>query len=313
LEVHGHTTYILKRRDSLFPWRLWAKVRACEPDVIFAGNFVTSYAVLLRMFRLIRVPIVNCWNEVLREASPWCDMPKWVQRIIRPVLRRVEIFQAVHSDVSITASRQNAMLGREHGADVRFMLNAYCGDTPNPTVPPVRLNSSKFKIAYLGDQSGWNRKNLGMLFDAVQGERCTLYMVGKINEATQAKAPSNVVFIGEVPAAEVGGVLAQTDLLINCTDQDACAKNGEYIMAEKPLLVYRGRGMQENVFDHLHNAYITDDVKAGLRLLMGFPHMRYRLGYAMGDLPVPTFDERADWMMGIVGRDWRGRHETKTR
>ena len=125
-------------------------------------------------------------------------------------------------------------------------------------------------------------------------------MVGPIHEPTRARAPANVHFVGPVPAGEVHAVLSEADLLINCTDQDADAKNGEYIFAGKPLLVYRGRGMQEGIFTHLHDAYITDDVKAGLRELMGNPELCERLGRNIGRLPVVDFDDRADRMLEII-------------
>lgn len=305
-ERHGHTCARLGRRDALFPWRLYGRIRQFRPDVLFVGNFVTFWAVWLRRLGLTGAPIVNCWNEILREASPWADLPGWVQRLVRPLLRRVEIWQARHSDASIVSGRQNAVLGREFGArNVYYLVNARAPD-PKPR-SSVRLEGEGFKIAYLGDQSGWNRKNLGMLFDAVRGEACTLYMIGRVHEPTRRRAPENVVFTGEVPAEEAHAVLLQADLLINCTDQDADAKNGEYIFAGKPLLVYRGRGMQENLFTHLHDAYIADDLKAGLRRLMADASLRERLGRNLRALPVQDFNERADRMMEIIEQQVQAR------
>lgn len=58
--------------------------------------------------------------------------------------------------------------------------------------------------------------------------------------------------------------------------------------------------MQEGIFTHLHDAYITDDVKAGLRELMGNPELCERLGRNIGRLPVVDFDDRADRMLEII-------------
>lgn len=307
-DVHGHACDLLGRQDSLNPWRLYRKVKDTQPDVLFAGNFVTFYAVLLRMLRLIDVPVVNCWNEILREASPWAELPPWIHRLLRPILRRIEIFGAAHSDASIVSGLQNAVLGREYGArNVFFLLNAFA-----PRAKPsssVHLESDNFKIAYLGDQSGWRRKNIALLFAAVEDADCTLFMIGKVHEPTRAKAPANVCFVGEVPADEVNAALREADLLINCTDQDADAKNGEYIRAGKPLLLYRGRGMQENIFTHMHDAVITDDLKDGLRLLMRDVHLRETLAKNVTHLPATDFEERADAMMRII-TDVHTRHSS---
>lgn len=297
-DVHGHTCDLLGRRDSLFPWRLYKKIKQFKPDVLFVGNFVTFWAVWLRMLGLIQLPIVNCWNEILREASPWADIPKWQYVLIKPFLRRIEIFNAIHSDASIVSGLQNAVLGREYGAEnISFFLNAYADNTKESS---IHLNSDKFKVAYLGDQSGWNRKNIGIMFDAVEDENCELFMIGKIHEPTKEKAPANVQFVGEVPANEVNSVLSEADCLINCTDQDACAKNGEYVRAGKPLLVYRGRGMQENIFTHNYNAFITDDVKAGLLEIINNDELRDILSSNIKKMPIMDFNERADKMLIII-------------
>jgi len=286
-EVHGHECDLLGRNDCLYPWRLYIKIKQYKPDVLFIGNFVTFWAVWLRILRLTRLPLINCWNETLREASPWADLPQWQFSLIIPLLRKIEIFDAIHSDGSITPVLQNAALGREYGAkNIYYLLNAHA---PNPkTESSVKLEGENFKVAYLGDQRGWNRKNIGKTFEAVAGEECTLYMIDDIHEPTKQRAPKNVVFTGPVPADEVHAVLLQADCLINGTDQDSDLKNGEYILAGKPLLAYRGRGMHEHVYTHLHNAYIAENMKEGLRTLMADKNLRDRLGANIQKLPVST-------------------------
>ena len=202
------------------------------------------------------------------------------------------------------------MLGREYGApNVYYFLNARY-PTPKPA-SSVHLEGDRFKLAYLGDQSGWNRKNLGELFAAVSGEDCDLFMIGRVYEPTKMKAPENVRFVGRVPPDEVHAILTEADCLVNGTDQDADLKAAEYIFTGKPLLLLRRRGMQENVFTHLHDAYITDNLKEGLNRLMNDATLRERLAANIRSLPVLDFDERADRMLDIIQAttdEWRARN-----
>jgi len=276
LRSKGHIVHILEPGQSL----LYA-IAKHRPDALIMGSYMAFLAVLLRPIH--RLPVINCWNEILREVS---EPLRWA----RPFIRTCEIIAAKGSIATITSSVQNAALAREAGSKgVYYLRNAYEADT-EPTELQLK---GKYCIVYLGDQTGWRRRNMDIMLDAVRNLPVTLYMVGPVGERAKVAAPVNVKFTGPVPRTEVQAVLAQADLLINCTDQDACCKDSEYAASGKPVLLYRGRGMKENVFTDGVNALIVDDVREGIRQMMAEPLIP-------SPAPLLSCKERAAQMVDII-------------
>jgi len=174
----------------------------------------------------------------------------------------------------------------------------------------MKLPDGQFNVVYLGDQYG-GRKNMDVMFKAVEDEACLLTMVGKTNPEATKRAPGNVRFPGPVPVEELYSLLRQADILINCSDEDCDLKTYDYVRAAKPILAYRGRrGCQENIFVHRFNAYIATDVKEGLRELMQDANLRERIAGNLRNYPVLSWREntklRIEYFQDVVA-DYRRR------
>jgi glycosyltransferase involved in cell wall biosynthesis len=91
-------------------------------------------------------------------------------------------------------------------------------------------------------------------------------LFGKPNPEFQKIASKNVHFMPFVPPDEIPSILQQADILINPSDQDSSFKFFEYIRAGRPILGFKGR--PSYIFDHMENAYLTNDFKDGIKKLV---------------------------------------------
>jgi glycosyltransferase involved in cell wall biosynthesis len=292
---------LIPASDFLHWGRILRRVRAFRPDAIFVGDLFGIPLGVMNRLEMLGAPAVYYWNEyhedLYRPHLPF----RWLRRLVQRGM--LACFDEVWSNCLYNANRARAL-----GKRVRYLFNGY-HDEERPTA--VRLDEGPFKAAYMGDQYG-ARKNLDLVLEAVRGEPCVLYMIGRINPALQARAPGNVRFVGPVPALEIYGVLRQADLLVNGSDEDGNVKTSDYLRAARPILAYRGaRGCQENVLVHRFNAYLARDLKAGLRELMRDAALRDTLARNAANYPLLSWRQntalRLEYLRESV-EDYRRRH-----
>lgn len=185
-------------------------------------------------------------------------------------MRPLEKISVIGADHITSVSRYNIHRAQLWGRPTTFFPH---GVTPNQRTGSLILQSSRFKVVYLGEQSMY--KKMPELIGAMNGLEADLFMVGKTNPATKKVAPPNVWFMGPVPPEEVLSVLRQADVLVNSGDQDSNFKLQEYIRAEKPILGVAGR--MAWAFEHGKDAWLSHDFRDGLIRLMEDASLRVRL------------------------------------
>ena len=162
---------------------------------------------------------------------------------------------------------------------------------------PVELEG-EIKVFYAGEIS--RRKRVDMLIEAVKGLDCDLYLAGKVSEELKGKweGMKNVHFLGLIPQSELPRYLKAADILVLTADDDCTLKMFEYIKAGKAILGIRGR--LNYVLTHLENAYLTDDLKKGLKVLIENEGLRKRLADGIKRVKVYTWREVADMYLRVL-------------
>jgi len=108
----------------------------------------------------------------------------------------------------------------------------------------------------------------------------------------------NVHFLGLIPQNELPRYLKTADILVLTADDDCTLKMFEYIKAGKAILGIRGR--LNYVLTHLENAYLTDDIKKGLKALVENDELRKRLADGVKRVRVYTWREVADMYLRVL-------------
>jgi glycosyltransferase involved in cell wall biosynthesis len=160
----------------------------------------------------------------------------------------------------------------------------------------VKLEGSRFKAVYLGDQALY--KGMRRLMEAMRGLDADLFMVGTPNDSLLKLAPANVHFTGRVPPQEVQAVLSQADVLVNPSDQDSNFKLQEYIRAGKPILGVEGR--MAWAFEHGKNAWLCSDLKEGMMRLAGDSALRDCLTAGVRAMPVLSWEQVARELESVL-------------
>ena len=206
------------------------------------------------------MPVVHAWDDYYAEQS---RLPMWLTWPI-------ERWSVKGADLVTSVSHYNLHLAEKWGRPCRYIPHGVDGEQ-RPTT--LRLDSSRMKVVYLGDQSPY--KGVTDLVRAVDGVECDLYMVGTTNREVKAMSPANVHFTGPVPPEEVQAVLAQADVLVNPSDQDSNFKFAEYAKAGKAILGRRGRANW--AFSDGEDALLVDDFREGLGRLIHDVDLRERI------------------------------------
>lgn len=274
LEQFGHQVVFFDKRQCLRPVGLVRALRRLRPDVVVGQHAGAFLGAVFRRLGLTGCPVVHAWDDYYDEQS---RLPAW---IIRPL----EAFSVTGADHVTSVSRYNLHRARGWGRPATFIPHGVEADQ-RPT--SVRLESSRFKAAYLGDQALY--KGMRRLMEAMRGLDADLFMVGTVNPALRERAPANVHFIGRVPPQEVQAVLGQADVLVNPSDQDSNFKLQEYIRAGKPILGVEGR--MAWAFTHGEDAWLAGDLREGLALLGRDAALRERLAAGLRRRRVLTWEE----------------------
>jgi glycosyltransferase involved in cell wall biosynthesis len=130
------------------------------------------------------------------------------------------------------------------------------------------------KFLYMGDICAY--KKVDKLIEAAKGEKCILYIIGKVYDDISLKdLPANVIYLDEMPHEKVLSYLKSCDVGIITGDQDSTLRMFEYLYYGKPILALRGR--IDYVLEHKHDVYSVTNFKAGIRALIHNPELRRHL------------------------------------
>ena len=274
LEQFGHRVVFFDKRHCHRPARLALALRRLKPDVVVGQHFGAFLGVLFKRLGLIRCPVVHAWDDYYAEQS---RLPGWLMGF----LERLSVTGADHVT---SVSRLNVHRAEQWGTPATFIPHGI-----EPAVEPaaLTLQSARTKAVYLGDQSLY--KGMTALMEAMRGVEADLFMVGTVNPALRALAPDNVHFVGRVPPRQVRGVLEQADILVNPSNQDSNFKLQEYVRAGKAILGVEGH--MAWAFRHGEDAWLTADLRDGLKRLAGDPGLRDRLAEGVRRRPVLTWEQ----------------------
>jgi len=274
LQQFGHEVIHEDRPACRRPFRLLQRLRQWQPDVVLGQHAGAMLAAFWRRIGVLRCPVVHAWDDYYSEQS---RLPNWV---VWPM----EKASVTGSDHVTSVSRYNVGLARQWGIAATFIPH---GVTPDQRPSSMVIGSARFKVIYLGDQSLY--KGMHRLMAAMEAMDADLFMVGTTNPELQRIAPPNVQFVGKVLPQEVQAVLRQADVLVNPSDQDSNFKLQEYVRAGKPILGVTGR--MACAFEHGKDAWLADDLRAGLIRLKEDAVLRARLEAGLRQRSIMTWEE----------------------
>lgn len=275
-------------RDSVSaPHRLVRAVRAFRPDLVVTGWLAAPLVVWLRRRGLIPAPVVHAWDDYYAEQAAW---PAWT---IRPLER----YAVQRADFVTSPSRWNIARAQHWGVPCRYVPH---GSDPFPEAPDPdapRLAGDRI-LVYSGHQTVYQRTE--RLIQAVRGLPCDLYLAGPVNPAMRKRAPGNAHFLGLLPQRMMPRLYAQAHVLGHTSDQDSTFKVFEYIRARKPILALAGR--VEHLLKHGETAYVTADLREGIKRLFGDAVLRAKLVSGVSAIPSFSWEETAGCHLAIFRR-----------
>lgn len=228
-----------------------------RPDVIYAYHpplTVGICAGLIRFFR--RVPVVydiqDMWPDTLRATGMFSN--EKALRIVSAVCDWV--YRQVDQVVVLSPGFKRLLVERGvHEWKIEVIYNWCAEDSlaaPVGATPPAFPGGDKFRILFAGNMG--KAQALDSVLDAaavVQDEAPTLHFVflgggvevARLKRLATDKALRNVVFLPQVPMAEVGALLSAADALLVHLKKDPLftitipSKTQAYMAVGKPVLM----------------------------------------------------------------------------
>jgi len=265
-----------------------------KPDVVISVGPVPGFiAALCKRLGLISTTIVHDWNDYWTEILG----PKYgLARIAF-----LEKYSLENSDFITTPSRYLASKCESYGKKAELILH---GINLNLDAKPAKLEG--FSVLYIGEQSPYKR--VDRIVRAVKGLKCNLYLIGEPSKELQKSPSKNVHFLGKVPHAEIGSYIKAADVCVIANDQENL-KMYEFAKAGKTVLAFRGR--VSYFLTHMQDAYITEDLREGLLVLMHNPALRKKLGKNIKDLRVYRWKEIAGKYLIFLEKITRGKKKNE--
>ncbi len=274
----GHDVDIVARGE----WKnFYLKYLKFKPDVLISVGLIAALPAFLKRIGLIRRTIlVNDWTDY------WTDM--MATKYPLAWLAFFEHYGIQHADFVVTSTIANLercklfnkkCYYRVHGVDLDFSKGE-----------PAKL-AGKFNILYFVSQE--KSKRLDRLITAVNEVSkkidCHLYLIGKPNPDFQKIAGQNIHFLGFVSDEDSIAYFKACDVVAMTMDSDGSPKLFQYFKAGKPLLVLRGK--ISNIMTHGENAYIAQDLSAGILELYEKPELRKKLAAGISKMPTKSWKE----------------------
>ena len=282
-EMEHEIDHILKQEWKYFYFR-YLKFK---PDVLISVGPIAFIPSVLKKLRFVRAIHVHDWTD------DNVDINGKEHGITKMAL--YEYFTVENADYITTPSIFKYERCKLWDKKVFYIPHGVSEDFDEK--PPVELEG-EIKVFYAGEIS--RRKRVNMLIEAVKGLDCDLYLAGKVSEELKGKweGMKNVHFLGLIPQSELPRYLKAADILVLTADDDCTLKMFEYIKAGKAILGIRGR--LNYVLTHLENAYLTDDLKKGLKALVENDELRKRLADGVKRVKVYTWREVADMYLRVL-------------
>ncbi|MBI1972136.1 MAG: glycosyltransferase family 4 protein [Candidatus Aenigmarchaeota archaeon] len=251
LERNGHKIDHVLKRD----WKnFYSRYRKFKPDVVISAGIIGFFPALLKKLGMIKVPIVHDW------ADDYSDiMPKKYNRTLVSLLEK---FTVMNTDIVTTQSMYRVAKARRWGKAIKFFPQGINSNFPKKK--PVKL-IGRFKLLYAGTIS--YNKRVDRLVEAVKNLDCDLYLIGERDKEFKTHPASNVHMVGKVRNDNLPRYLKAADVLVLTMDADSTLKMYEYLKAGKPILGIRGK--LNYALKHKKTAYLTGDLREGIKTLMG--------------------------------------------
>jgi len=280
LEKKGHKILHLTKKD----WKkfLFSYLRF-KPDVIISTAYAGIIPIFFTKIGIVKCPNVHDWNDYYSEI--------FSHKIGLTKASFLESFVIQYSDFITTPSKYLAEKASIYGKKAEFIQH---GVELNLNLKPVKLKG-KIKLLYIGEQTKYKR--IDRIINAVKGLNCQLYLIGKPNKKLQEIAPKNVTFLGRIPHKEIASYIKAADICVITADQENL-KMHEYAKAGKCIIAYKGR--IQYFFTHMENAYITDNFKDGVKILIKDKKLRKRLEKTIKRFPTYSWQGVAKKYLGFL-------------
>lgn len=230
---------------------------AKRPDVIYAYHpplTVGMSAALVRLFR--RVPVVydiqDMWPDTLRATGMFSN-----EKALRVVSKVCDwVYRHVDQLVVLSPGFKRLLTERSVPADKIEVIYNWCAEdslaAPVGTVPATFPGKEKFRILFAGNMGKAQALDSVLEAAALLQERAPQISfvflgdgveVARLRRLAADNALANVVFLGQVPMAEVGAFLSAADALLVHLKKDPLfritipSKTQAYMAVGKPILM----------------------------------------------------------------------------
>jgi len=285
LKEKGENITALGKKDlPLFYW----KYLKFKPDIIVTTWVPAGFIpVFFKKLGLVKCPIVHRWEDYYTETMT--NYPRWIVAFM-------ENFTIKNADYIITVLKTLKEKAEKMGKEV-FLLPY--GSLTEKKKTKINLNKflskkGNLRIVYAGDLATlWKR--VDCIIEACKNEDCDLFLFGKnVNTYFKkiAKGNKNIHFMGFVNPKEIISVLKQADVLVNTANHDICVKFLDYIRAGKTILAFNER--PANFFKHKETAYLTNNLKEGVKELIRNKKLRKKIERNMKKIKLYTWEDVAN-------------------
>ncbi|VVB60041.1 Glycosyl transferases group 1 [uncultured archaeon] len=257
-----------------------------NPDVVISVGIIGFLPALLKKLGLIRKPIVHDWTDQYTEVM---GKKYGIDRIAF-----LEYFIIKNTPNISTPSKALVRKCELFGKTAEYIPHGI--DTEAFRAEPIELEG-KLKAVYVGSLNQY--KQTQKIIDAAAGLPCEMYLVGK-SDKELTSLPKNVHHIGAVPSRDVPRYLKAADILIHTPNDDSTLKIYEYIAAKKPIVALNGRIAY--LLRHKEEAYLTDDLREGLKELVTNNSLRGALQKNVSRIKTYSWNEIGDKYLEYINR-----------
>lgn len=320
LNWRGQAVDLAKRAAGLvmFPdirveWNPWARqvlrrlVAEVAPDVVVTSHEPASTLLLGLYARRFDVPwVADLGDPVCAAYTP----PRWRRRALA-----LEARVCAHADaVLVTNEATRSLLEERHGdmsGRCAVLPNGYDDRRPRDAGAGagVAFDGARLELVYAGRLYGY--RDPTPLLAAVAGSpgvRLTLVVPdppsGSSAEAVATAAGGNLRVMGQMPHAQVQGLLGQADVLVNLGDREqpvrTPAKLFEYLGIPRPILHVHSEGADAaaDLLARVRRGWQCADDADALATLLGRLRERKRAGRLHEGLELAPVAEYAHSSLG---------------
>ena len=256
-----------------------------RPRVVISAGVIGFIPALLKRMGLLPPFLVHDWLDDYAAGMG--------KKYGIGLITFLEKYTIRNSDQIISPSKRRTETAARQGLKSCYVPH---GVEEDFAARPAKRLPGRLTVGYAGIIN--RRKRVDRLIEAVRDLDCELYLLGPYEELLRGSAPPNAHFMGMLPPGEAVSRMKGFDINALTMDNDSSLKMFEYIAARRPILALAGK--ISSALKPGEEAWVTDDLRSGLRRLLEDRELREKLARNLARRPVLTWKAAARRYMEAV-------------